>query len=314
MNVGVHYSQHNIVLKYIRMLMQKDGRDEMVFDNEQPIEIAHCYHDKGTEYSFDEGSKKTEWHWHVMVAHLREADMAEVVRGEAGSDGNFRSRGLVSCKVLLTSKYDHKVAHAKRKQGTVVSGRTPGTYEFVLERGDGSVVCLHPSFSKKNVTARYTIPQDDWEVPDSGVGGTSGKGTYQAFINKGVDCHMMFDTTKGGLKGYTQTSAVAASKPDVAASSASASASCGAAGTNQKGAWYATASAGMPQPPILDATVVRSSLGNLKPPVASPLPSAVPPPPPPVMQPPAVAGMPLGAPSGGQGQSKGIGFFSLAFQ
>ena len=57
-------------------------------------------------------------------------------------------------------------------------------WDFVLVRDDGSEVSLHPNYSDTKIQC-YSIGADvaDHELPASGLGGTSGRGTFRYFKN-----------------------------------------------------------------------------------------------------------------------------------
>ena len=69
-------------------------------------------------------------------------------------------------------------------------------WDFVLTRDDGSVVLLHPSWSNKKCWTRFSLRAEDLEVPRSGMGGSSGSGTYKAMKAKQRDAQVRFDHTK----------------------------------------------------------------------------------------------------------------------
>ena len=115
-----------------------------------------------------------------MIAQMKDDSMRVVVQGPEN-----RSRGIVSCRVQRTERYDHKREHAKAK--TAVAGANPKMLEiwdFLLEREDGSCVCLHPHYSDTKISCKHGVPEKDHEVPSGprgGRGGTSGPGTFKYF-------------------------------------------------------------------------------------------------------------------------------------
>ena len=325
LKVDVRWTQHNIALKYGRMLCLRKNTKEIVFGH-WPYRVPLCIHPSGTEFKFDEGheAEAIEWHWVQLVANIVDEDLPLVVNGQGEKT---RCRGLVSCKLKFSPKYDHKMAHAGKMHGTLEKGQMPGSWDFVLERDDGSLVILHPNFSNKKVDVRFAVLSEDWEVPETGPGGSSGPCTFKYFKNKGVDCHVKLDTRKSSeTKGFVtclKSSAVAggagasssavdggagASSSAVAAgagasssavasgagassSAVSSSAVAGGAGASSRGPY-------LPLPPGLVAEGPESASTTLPSPL--PLPAA---PLPGVDQPPpadsAVAGLLLGPSPGG---------------
>ena len=73
--------------------------------------------------------------------------------------------------------YDHKRHYAARQRNEDL-GEKQIVWNFVLERDDGST----------NVSCQFGgWRSDDGELPNSGKGGTSGKGTYRYFTTKYED-------------------------------------------------------------------------------------------------------------------------------
>ena len=69
-----------------------------------------------------------------MVAQMNDESMRQVVYG-LGCKTQCRSRGIVSCRVQKTDRYDHKTSH---KNGTAVAekGAMEKTWDFVLVEDD----------------------------------------------------------------------------------------------------------------------------------------------------------------------------------
>ena len=144
-----------------------------------------------------------------MVAQLDDASMRRVVQGI-----DFRSRGIVSCRLQKTPRYDHKRHHAaKGAPQTVVTGCSTDPpamlhiWDFVLTLENGREVWLHPEHSSPKFGAYFEKPAEDYEIPRTGKGGTSGPGTYKYFKQKCYEVELRFDATnkcpqgKGGKKG-----------------------------------------------------------------------------------------------------------------
>jgi hypothetical protein len=182
------YKLHSIALKYFRDYAEAHDVHEVIFPFESTlVPVPKFTHEKGPEYSFDPTTPGVPWVWQEMVAQMDDASMEFVVTGE----GDHRSRGLVSCKLVQFDKYDHKRAH---KDPT--TRPMPRIWNFVLTREDGSTVCLHPTYSSTNIEASNSTAVADHELPASGIGGTSGRGTFQYFVQKHVARILRFDPEK----------------------------------------------------------------------------------------------------------------------
>jgi hypothetical protein len=186
------WRQHNIALKYVRDSSEMTGIDRVIFHNSDATLIAEIVHEKGTGYSFNEQIKH-KWGWQEMVAQLNDVSMVQVVQGP-----DNRSRGIVECRIQETDLYDHS-REVLRTRGTQPVLKQ---WDFVLIRDDGSTASLHPNYSstkiayKEGSTSAVAESPHEMEIPQSGVGGTSGPGTYKYFKLKGVDKHLRFDGEK----------------------------------------------------------------------------------------------------------------------
>jgi hypothetical protein len=180
------YKQHNTALKWFRQLCERSGETLALFSNTEPEEVAELVHPKGPTFSFIEEIMYP-WKWQEMVAQLDNDDMRFVVEGA----GPIRSRGLVRCQAQSFAKYDHKRHHADPTLGEMLH-----TWDFILTRDDGSVVALHPSYSNTKLTCKCGVPNLDLELPNSGLGGTSGPGTFKYFKDKQVERTLRFDARK----------------------------------------------------------------------------------------------------------------------
>ena len=186
------WRQHNIALKYVRDSSERTGVDRVIFHNSDATLIAEIVHDRGPGYTFNE-QNKSKWGWQEMVAQLNDASMVQVVQGP-----DNRSRGIVECRIQETEDYDHK------REVLRTRGERPvlKQWDFVLIRDDGSTASLHPNFSstkisyKEGSNSAVAESSPEMEIPKSGVGGTSGPGTYKYFKFKGVDKLLRFDGGK----------------------------------------------------------------------------------------------------------------------
>jgi hypothetical protein len=197
------YKHHNIALKWFRDSSERAGLSEMMFSNTAVAEVSQIDRPKGMQYQFDE-SIKHPWCWQEMVAQLDDESMRVVVEGPG--DAANRSRGLTRCMIQQSDVYDHKRHFAARDSNEHLK-----VWNFVLVRDDGTMVALHPNFSNTKVSCQFGGWRSDHELPRSGRGGTSGRGTYRYFINKHEDVTLRFDARKNG-KGTPQSRSRPASR------------------------------------------------------------------------------------------------------
>jgi hypothetical protein len=214
-----NWKQHNIVLKWGRQQGELEGRTQYIFENGVPYKLPPMVHEKGTHFFFHEEAElwKT-WCWQEMVAMLRAEDMKALVQGESTEDSDEvapQSRDsmcdrpesrLASCRLQKTEWYDHK-----RHYGKPHSAGAPlnCTWDFVFTRDDGTEMFLHPNHSNTSIEVHAkTIHVPDLEIPASGVGGTSGPGTFRYFKAKNTTGTMKFvvPQLKGKGKGKDASS------------------------------------------------------------------------------------------------------------
>ena len=69
-------------------------------------------------------------------------------------------------------------------------------WDFMIQRSDGTVCCLHPNYSNNKISMYEGTPVEDHEVPRNGLGGSNGKGYYKKKISKDVTVQLRFDSTK----------------------------------------------------------------------------------------------------------------------
>ena len=70
------------------------------------------------------------------------------------------------------------------------------TWDFIVWRADGSYIAMHPNYSSTKIDCKTHWPVWDGELPRTGKGGTSGRGTFQGFVKKQVDMVCGFDAHK----------------------------------------------------------------------------------------------------------------------
>ena len=192
------YKQHNLALKWFRLLAERRTLNFIVFDNHRPIEVPVCDHPKGMEFSFDE-TRTNEWTWQEMVAQLDAESMKRVVEGQyaaVAEDSNAAvaegiPKQIAWCAIVKTDRYDHKRNHALKDYTTVYY-----IWDFVFFRSDGSQIGCHPEYSHTKFGSYEGQARLDHELPKGGKGWSSGPGTYKYFKKKGIDQQLRFDATK----------------------------------------------------------------------------------------------------------------------
>jgi hypothetical protein len=200
------YKHHNEALKYGREVSEVEGKDVLVFSNTQPFPVPECVHQKGTAYHFDNDGWWSSWWWPAMIAQLSPDDIKEVVQGmPMAADGTIpQSRDppscITKCRLQKSDKYDHKRHHA----GPSGKKEMMKIWDFVLSRDDGVEVFLHPNYSDTKVAMYMRNPgetdPEDHEIPASGMGGTSGRGTFRYFASKCTQKNLRF-IVKAKAKG-----------------------------------------------------------------------------------------------------------------
>ena len=209
------YRQHNVALKWLRQEGERTRTDRMFLM--APNLIPEINHPKGMSFSFNTDSNKTNWKWQEMVAQLDDVTKLEpwgktslqlVVEGTAvakPSDQGAvvaapsdRSRGLVYCILKQKPRYDHQMECMARQNNPTARDAQAicKVWDFVLTRADGPLVSLHPNYAKTEVKCYFGEAPEDYELPRTGAGGTSGRGTYKAFKYKNIDVMLKFDATK----------------------------------------------------------------------------------------------------------------------
>jgi len=141
--------------------------------------IAEISRPGGTAVAFSD-TARWDWCWQDMVAQMGDSSMEVVVLGEPPVVG----RRLAKCHLQESDVYDHKrhaALKAERKPPPTVTLRE---WHFVFTRSDGTTCSVRPTYTKP--TIQFTnAPFEDTteEVPRTGLGGTSGPGTFRRFIH-----------------------------------------------------------------------------------------------------------------------------------
>ena len=201
-----NYKQHNVALKWFRLLAERESRSFVVFDNDRPIEVPMCDHPKGMEYSFDE-TRTREWTWQEMIAQLDAESMKRLVEGPYTAVAEGMNAAVVEggpqlisgCALVKTDRYDHKRNHALKDHTTVYH-----IWDFVFFRSDGSQIGCHPNYSSTKFESYEGVARTDHELPKGGKGGSSGRGTYKYFKKKGIDLYLRFDAEKKPPRTHTR--------------------------------------------------------------------------------------------------------------
>jgi hypothetical protein len=193
------YKQHSVALKYFREVGERTNVQEVVFNNHEAEAVGVIVHEKGEAFHFEPFLGAVPWRWQEMVAQMNEDSMRMVLQGLQDPPDD-RSRGLVSCRLQKTGRYDHKRHHALKKINQAPEEMLK-IWDFVLVCKDGTLVCLHPNFSNTKIDCYTGVAEEDDELPRSGRGGTSGPGTYKYFKNKTIACTLRFDANKKPDKG-----------------------------------------------------------------------------------------------------------------
>ena len=82
-----------------------------------------------------------------------------------------------------------------------------------MRRDDGSEVALHPNWN--NTGIEYSIPdyKPDFEIPKSGIGGTSGPGTFKYFKGNKKEGTLHCDLAKDPANGQDRLAAKRSGQP-----------------------------------------------------------------------------------------------------
>ena len=182
---------HNHALKWFRELAEEAGESERFFDNAIPVILPLCVHTDGPNYRFDTAPEHArEWQWQSMVAQLNPASKNRLLM-----PGQY----IRTCCIRVTGRQDFKTQRkerdnekAKNKGKVLIEPRFRETWDFVLTYGDGHTVYLHPSHQGNKVQAYFGQPPVDEEVPQTGRGGSDGRGTFKKFSHKGYNETLTF--------------------------------------------------------------------------------------------------------------------------
>jgi hypothetical protein len=201
--------QHNTAMKWIRQYSEGNRVNGVQLTVHDPMLIPQIIHHAGALYDWvlnadglPDADTAWPWCWKHMVAQMDDASMELVV---LGPDGSNRSRGIVDAWIQKSTQYDHKRHSALKKERRPQPEDMLYEWYFVLTRSDGTQCGVRPNYNNNKIL--YTadildvIPVDyrggdaevAQELPMSGKGGTSGKGTYKQFKMKHQSAYLKFD-------------------------------------------------------------------------------------------------------------------------
>ena len=188
-----HWRQHNTALKWLREMCEAEGKHYLCLgiarDEPTMHSIAEISRPGGTSFTFRD-TERWGWCWQDMVAQMGDSSMEVVVLGDPPVVG----RRLAVCHLQESDVYDHKrhaALKAERKPPPTVTLRE---WHFVFTRSDGTTCSVRPTYAKP--TIQFTnAPFEDTteEVPRTGLGGTSGPGTFRRFMTRNQTKSLKFD-------------------------------------------------------------------------------------------------------------------------
>ena len=226
------YKQHNRALKWLRDRSEAAGEDSVAFSNTDGHPVPELVHPKGTEYSFNQMGQWISWRWQEMVAQMDAKSMHTVVeglpdpeqenidrsRGLVSEQENIdRSRGFVSCRSQKTDRYDNKRHHALKAERASMTDMLY-IWDFVVVRVDGTEVFFHPNYSETKLPSYTGVPLQDYEFPESGLGGTNGRGAFKYFRDKKTEATLRFSVEPKG-KGEGKANSTGSSSSTAVAGS-----------------------------------------------------------------------------------------------
>jgi hypothetical protein len=201
LSVGLHYSHHNWALKNFREQQVSAGLTTDLQLAPAQMDLKCVVHPKkgidpefAYEFHLDE-HETFSWHWHSLVASLRDEDIDYVCGGPC-------SGGLVACSVSARkNSYDIKTHRAdvlisQREKTTEKYKAKQEVWDFLLTRGDGSKVRLHPSHSNTKVTVAASEGHGEPVDVPGGLGGSDGRKCFKRVSNEGKLCELRFDAQK----------------------------------------------------------------------------------------------------------------------
>ncbi len=144
------------------------------------------------------------WRWQDLVAQMNRESIETVVFGDNPNRDPY-AKSIYKCSLHNTGKYDHKPHHAANKEKRPIDSMLT-QWAFVFERTDGTKCSVTPAFSSTNIGFNETAVAVATEIPKSGLGGTSGPGTYTAQKRANVTMVLKFDTSLCATRTMVRTS------------------------------------------------------------------------------------------------------------
>ena len=120
------FKQHNGAAKWFRQVCIDGGRDVLVFEDTSAVAVKKVHHYKGMNFKFLD--EDVHWIWHEMIGQLDNASIDKVCKSP-----------LVQCDFALRGKQ-------KGPGGDFV-------WDFRLHRQDGTMMTLHPDWSRRTFQA-----------------------------------------------------------------------------------------------------------------------------------------------------------------
>jgi hypothetical protein len=143
-----------------------------------------------------------------MIAHLTLQSREELLSGFPNIEpiGRGPVGAIVSCGVMSCPSYDHKRQCALAPRNPTAPLHSE--WNFVVTLDDGTAIFLHPNWSNSKIAVKKGAnvwDESDMAVPNTGRGGTSGRGTFRAQVEKKVATYLRFDTRSrvDALAGWT---------------------------------------------------------------------------------------------------------------
>ena len=100
-------------------------------------------------------------------------------------------RVICKCSIAPVGMGDFKLQRAERDR-IEQEPQSRNSWDFALTFRNGEVVHLHPDYSQTRILCNRGVPAADDEVPRTGRGGSSGRGTFTKYKNKGYNSALKF--------------------------------------------------------------------------------------------------------------------------
>ena len=144
------FKQHNGAAKWLRKVLDDGGHHFLVLENASAVAVKNVIHHKGMQFGFLD--EEVHWIWHEMIGQLDDASIDEVCKSP-----------LVQCDFAFRGKQ-------KGPGGDLV-------WDFRVHRQDGTMMTLHPDWSRRTFQAREFGDERDGhdELAAVGTFGADGK-------------------------------------------------------------------------------------------------------------------------------------------